>query len=83
MLSRIYTHLSKNDEEYEVEGIRDSTVFAKESKAGHQPETCLPGAAEHLGACIRSSTPPEADQRLYPAQPTTISPLIDAAPPMA
>ena len=28
-------------EEYKVEGIRNSTVFAKESKAGHLPEICL------------------------------------------
>ena len=33
-----------NDEEYKVEGIRDSTVFAKESEARHLPEICLPGA---------------------------------------
>ena len=31
-------------EEYEVESIRNSTVFAKESKAGHLPEICLPVA---------------------------------------
>ena len=33
-----------NNEEYKVEGIRDSTVFA-ESEAGHLPEICLSGAA--------------------------------------
>ena len=31
--------------EYEVEGIRDSTVFAKESDAGHLTEICLSGEA--------------------------------------
>ena len=36
---------SGNDEEYEVEGIRDSTVFAKESEASRLPEICLSGAA--------------------------------------
>ena len=55
-----------NDEEYKVDGIRDSTVFAKESEADYLPEICLPGEAEHLGACIGSSTPPKASQRLYP-----------------
>ena len=34
-----------NDEEYEVEGIRDSAVYAKESEAGHLPELGLSGAA--------------------------------------
>ena len=85
-----------------MEGIRDSTVFAKESEASRLPEICLSGAAsastlspllgsrkvtwtpmsktearrvmrdlakgekirEHLGACIGSSTPPEAGQYL-------------------
>ena len=28
-------------EEYEVESIRNSTVFAKESKTGQLPEICL------------------------------------------
>ena len=37
---------------------------------------------EHLGACIGSSTPPEADQHLYPDKTATSLP-IDAAPPMA
>ena len=31
-------------EEYEVESIRNSTVFAKESKTGQLPEICLPVA---------------------------------------
>ena len=34
-----------NDEEYEVEGIRDSAVYAKESEAGHLSELGLSGAA--------------------------------------
>ena len=34
-----------NDEKYEVEGIRDSKVFAKESEAGHLSEIFLSGAA--------------------------------------
>ena len=41
-------------------------LFAKGSKAGHLPENCLPGAAEHLGACIGSLTPPKAGQYLSP-----------------
>ena len=33
-----------------------------------------PRCREHLGAYIGSSTPPEAEQRLYPDQSTTTSP---------
>ena len=37
-----------NDEEYEMNGIRYSTVFAKESEAGQLREICLSGAASAL-----------------------------------
>ena len=37
-----------NNKEYEMNGIRNSTVFAKESKAGQLSEICLSGTASAL-----------------------------------
>ena len=34
--------------EYKIDGIWNSTVFAKESEAGQLPEICLSGAASAL-----------------------------------
>ena len=57
-MDEMYENAVYDNEIYEmyenVDGIRDRTVFAKESEAGRQSEICLP---EYLGACIGSSTP--------------------------
>ena len=37
-----------NDEEYEMDDIRNSTAIAKESEAGDLPESCLSGVASAL-----------------------------------
>lgn len=36
---------ASNNEEYEVDGIRDSAVYAKKSEVGHLPGLGLSGAA--------------------------------------
>ena len=82
-----------NDEEYEVEGILDSAVYAKESEAGHLPglyylvswkgypedeSTWEPAAAiKHLRKIVK------AYHEGNPTKPTATSPPIDTAPPMA
>ena len=48
--------------------------FCKGVKNRPATEDPSPHCREHLGACIGSLTPPEAKQRLYPNQLTTISP---------
>ena len=79
--------------EYKVEAIRDSTVYAKESESGHLPglyylvswkgypeeeNTWEPASAvQHLKKLISSF------HKDYPDKPTTTSPAIDTAPPMA
>ena len=82
-----------NDEEYEVEGIRDSAVYAKESAAGHLPglyyliswkgypeeeNTWEPASAvQHLRKLL------SAFHKDNPDKPTATSPPSDTAPPMA
>ena len=61
---------------YEMEGIWDSTVFAKESEAGHflagdLPLWCDNRSTWEPALAVR---PLEAEQRLYLDQPTTTSP---------
>ena len=58
-------------EEYEVEGIWDSTVFAKELEAGRKPPRYNRRSTWKPALAVR---PLEAEQRLYPDQPTTTSP---------
>ena len=55
-----------------MEDIWDRTVFAKESEAGHLSEICLPGA-ESTWEPAFAVRPLEAEQRLYPDQPTATS----------
>ena len=80
-------------EEYEVEGIRDSAVDAKESEAGHLPglyylvswksypedeSTWEPASAvQHLRKLVSTF------HKNHPDKPTATSPPIDLAPPMA
>ena len=82
-----------DDEEYEVEGIRDSMVFARESETGHLPglyylvswkgypeeeNTWEPASAvQHLRKLLRIF---HSDN---PTKPTSTSPTVDTAPPMA
>ena len=63
-------------EEYEVEDIWGSTVFAKEPEAGHLPAGDLPPGYDSRSTWEFALTvrPLEAEQRLYPDQPTTTSP---------
>ena len=79
--------------EYEVEAIRDSAVYARESKSGHLPglyylvswkeypeeeNTWKPASAvQHLRKLISSF------HKNHPDKPTATSPAIDNAPPMA
>ena len=81
-----------DEEEYEVEGIRDSTVYAKESAAGHLPglyyliswkgypeeNTWEPvSAVQHLRKLISTF------HKDNPDKPTATSLPVDTAPPMA
>ena len=82
-----------NSGEYEVEAIRDSAVYARESESGHLPglyylvswkgypeeeNTWEPASAvQHLRKLISSFHKDHLDK------PTTTSPAIDTAPPMA
>ena len=82
-----------NDGEYEVEGILDSAVYAKESEAGllqglyylvswkgypEDESTWEPAAAiKHLRKIVK------AYHEGNPTKPTATSPPIDTAPPMA
>ena len=79
--------------EYKVEAIRDSTVYARESKSGQLPglyylvlwkeylkeeNTWEPASTvQHLRKLISSF------YKDYPDKPTATSPIIDIAPPMA
>ena len=79
--------------EYEVEAIRDSAVYARESESGHLPglyylvswkgypeeeNTWEPASAvQHLRKLISSF------HKDHPDKPTATSPAIDTAPPMA
>ena len=82
-----------DNEEYEVEGICNSVVYAKESEAGHLPglyylvswkdyledeSTWEPASAvQHLRKLVSTF------HKDYPDKPTATSPLIDLALPMA
>ena len=82
-----------DNEEYEVEGIRDSAVYARESEAGHLPglyylvswkgypedeSTWEPASAvQHLRKLVSTF------HKDYPDKLTATSPPIDLAPPMA
>ena len=79
--------------EYEVEAIRDSAVYARESESGHLPglyylvswkgypeeeNTWEPASAvQHLRKLISSF------HKDHPDKPTATFPTIDTAPPMA
>ena len=79
--------------EYEVEAIWDSAIYARESKSGHLPGLYylvswkrypkeentwkLASAVQHLRKLISSFHKGHSDK------PTTTSPAIDTAPPMA
>ena len=81
-----------DNEEYEVEGIRDSAVYARESEAGHLPglyylvswkgypedeSTWEPASAvQHLRKLVSTF------HKDHPDKPTATSPPIDLAPPM-
>ena len=82
-----------NDEEYEVEGIWDSAIYAKESEVGHLPGLYylvswksytkeestweLASAVQHLRKLLSNFHRDNSDK------PTATSPPIDTAPPMA
>ena len=82
-----------NSGEYEVEAIRDSTVYARKSESGHLPgfyyrvswkgyleeeNTEEPGSTiQHLKKLINSF------YKDHPDKLTAIFPVIDTAPPMA
>ena len=84
---------NKDSEDYEVEAIWDSAVYANESESGHLPglyyliawksypeeeNTWEPlSAVQHLKKLISSF------HKDHPKKPTAISPPIDSAPPMA
>ena len=81
------------DEEYEVEAIRDSAVYAKESESGHLPglyylvswkgypeeeNTWEPASAvKHLRRLLSTF------HKEYPEKPTATSPPVDIALPTA
>ena len=82
-----------DDEEYKVEGIRDSAVYAMESEAGHLPglyylvnwkdypkeeSTWKPASAVQHHQKLLSKF-----HRKNPTKPTATSPPVDSAPPMA
>ena len=82
-----------DNEEYEVEGIRNSAVYARESEVGHLPglyylvswkgypkdeSTWEPASAvQHLRKLVSTF------HKDHPDKPTATSPPIDLAPPMA
>ena len=82
-----------DNEKYEVEGIRDSAVYARESEAGHLPglyylvswkgypedkSTWEPASAvQHLRKLVSTF------HKDHPNKPKATFPLIDLAPPMA
>ena len=82
-----------NSEEYEVEAIRDSAVYAMESESGYLPglyylvawkgypeeeNTWEPvSAVQHLRKLISSF------HKDHPEKPTATSPPVNSAPPMA
>ena len=85
--------VGSDNEEYKVEGICDSAVYAKESEAGHLPglyylvswkgypegeSTWEPASAvQHLRKLVSTL------HKDYPDKPTATSPPIDLAPLMA
>ena len=71
-------------EEYEVEGIWDSTVFAKELKAGHLLARDLPPWCDSRSTWEPASTVRHLRKESVPSiSKTATSPFIDAAPPSA
>ena len=82
-----------NEEEYEVEGIRNSMVYAKESEAGHLPGLYYLVSWKGYSKEENTWEPASAVQHLRkllskfhqenPDKPTATSPLVDTAPPMA
>ena len=80
-------------EEYEVEAIRDSAVYARESESGHLPglyyliswkgfpeeeNTWEPASAiQHLRRLVSTF------HKEHPDKPTATSPPVNSAPPMA
>ena len=82
-----------NDEEYEVEGIRDSAVYAKESATGHLPGLYYLVSWKNYPEEENTWEPASVVQHFQklistfhkdnPAKPTTTSPPVDTAPLMA
>ena len=81
-----------NEEEYEVEGIQDSTVYAKEFKVGHLPRLYYLVSWKDYPEEGNTWEPTLVVQHLKkllsvfhkdnPNKPTATSPPIDTAPPM-
>ena len=82
-----------DDKEYEVEGIRDSAVYAMESEAGHLPGLYYlvnwkgyPEEENMWGPALAMQHLWKLLSKFYwenPTKPTETSPLVDSAPPMA
>ena len=82
-----------NDKEYEVEGIRDSAVYAKESVTGYLPGLYYLVSWKNYPEEENTWEPASAVQHLRklistfhqdnPAKPTATSPPVDTASPMA
>ena len=84
---------NKDSEEYKVEAIWDSAVYANESESGHLPSLCYLVAWKGYPKEENTWEPLSAVQHLkklissfhkdHPEKPTATSPPIDSAPPMA
>ena len=82
-----------NNEEYEIEGIRDSAIYARESEAGYLPGLYYLLSWKSYPEDERTWEPASAVQQLrklistfhkdYPNKPTRTSPPINLAPQMA
>ena len=82
-----------DDGEYEVEAIRDSTVYARESESGHLPGLYYLVSWKRYLEEENAWEPASAVQHLrkfislfykdHPDKPTATSPAIDTIPPMA